>query len=97
MLDLIKEETGFLLDMKIREQMADLPPEQRDVMQIDAVLRYIGVESQEDVDLLVQQFYQGQDEDDETLMVDADEVLNLLKKYQEEKENLAAQVVSYLI
>jgi dynein regulatory complex protein 1 len=74
--------------------MADLPPEQRDVMQIDAVLRYIGVESQEDVDLLVQQFYQGQDEDDETLMVDADEVLNLLKKYQEEKENLAAQVVA---
>merc|ERR1719163_1665375 len=93
-LDLIKEETGFLLDMKIREQMADLPHEQRDVMQIDAVLRYIGVESQEDVDLLVQQFYQGQDEDDETLMVDADEVLNLLKKYQEEKENLAAQVVA---
>merc|ERR1712216_1006206 len=84
-LDLIKEETGFLLDMKIREQMADLPPEQRDVMQIDAVLRYIGVESQEDVDLLVQQFYQGQDEDDETLMVDADEVLNLLKKYQEKE------------
>merc|ERR1712182_83322 len=36
----------------------------------------------------------GQDEDDETLMVDADEVLNLLKKYQEEKENLAAQVVA---
>jgi dynein regulatory complex protein 1 len=93
-LDLIKEETGFLLDMKIREQMADLPHEQRDVMQIDAVLRYIGVESQEDVDLLVQQFYMGQDEDDETLMVDADEVLNLLKKYQEEKENLAAQVVA---
>merc|ERR1739848_708620 len=48
----------------------------------------------EDVDLLVQQLYQGQDEDDETLMVDADEVLNLLKKYQEEKENLAAQVVA---
>merc|ERR1719321_726373 len=93
-LDLIKEETGFLLDMKIREQMADLPPEQRDVMQIDAVLRYIGVEIQDDVDLLVQQFYQGQDEDDETLMVDADEVLNLLKKFQEEKENLAAQVVA---
>merc|ERR1712118_167430 len=43
-----------------------------DVMQIDAVLRYIGVESLEDVD----------------------EVLNLLKKYQEEKENLAAQVVA---
>merc|ERR1719440_2404332 len=28
-LDLIKEETTFLLDMKIREQMQELPPEQR--------------------------------------------------------------------
>merc|ERR1711959_235031 len=91
-LDLIKEETTFLLDMKIREQMAELPPEQRDIMQIDAVLRYIGVDSQDDVDLLVGLFYTGQDDDDEVLYVDADEVLNLLKKYQEEKENLAAQV-----
>merc|ERR1712144_23995 len=93
-LDLIKEETHFLLDMKVREQMAELSVEQKDVLQIDAILRYIGVESQEDVDLLVTLFFQGQDEDDETLMVDADEVLNLLKKYQEEKENLAAQVVA---
>jgi dynein regulatory complex protein 1 len=93
-LDLIKEETTFLLDMKIREQMQELPPEQRDVMQIDAVLRYIGVESQDDVDILVMQFYQGQDDDDENCTVDADEVLNLLKQYQVEKENLAAQVVA---
>merc|ERR1719321_2408157 len=93
-LDLIKEETTFLLDMKIREQMQELPPEQRDVMQIDAVLRYIGVESQDDVDLLVGQFYQGPDDDDENCTVDADEVLNLLKAYQLEKENLAAQDVA---
>merc|ERR1719498_589240 len=62
--------------MKIREQMQELPPEQRDV------------------DILVMQFYQGQDDDDENCTVDADEVLNLLKQYQVEKENLAAQVVA---
>merc|ERR1712151_797631 len=87
-LDLIKEETQFLLDLKVREQITSLPPEQRDVLQIDAILRYIGVESQEDVDLLVSVFYHGQDEDDEALMVDADDVLQLLKDFILEKENL---------
>merc|ERR1712187_738708 len=86
-LDLVKEETQFLLDLKVRQQMENLPPEQRDVLQIDAILRYIGVESQEDVDLLVGIFYHGQDEDDEALMVDADDVLQLLKDYIQEKEN----------
>merc|ERR1712050_231819 len=87
-LDLVKEGTQFLLDMKVRDQIANLPPEQRDVLQIDAILRYIGVESQEDVDLLVTVFYHGQDEDDEALMVDADDVLQMLKDFIVEKENL---------
>jgi len=78
-LDLVKEETHFLLDGKVREQMVDLNNEQKDVLQIDAILRYIGVESQEDVDLLVNLFFQGQDEDDETLYAEADDVLKLLK------------------
>merc|ERR1711959_167506 len=86
--DLVKEETHFLLDGKVREQMVDLSIEQKDVLQIDAILRYIGVESQEDVDLLVSLFFQGQDEDDETLYIDADDVLKLLKDFIVEKENL---------
>jgi len=93
-LDLIKEETQFLLDLKVREQMQQLPPEQRDVLQIDAILRYIGVESQDDVDLLVSIFYHGQDEDDEALMVDADEVLQRLKDFIQEKDNLRIQDVA---
>merc|ERR1711865_1324756 len=87
-LDLVKEETQFLLDLKVREQMMTLPPEQRDVLQIDAILRYINIESQEDVDLLVSIFYHGQDEDDEALMVDADDVLQMLKDFIKEKDNL---------
>merc|ERR1712061_552319 len=73
-LDLVKEETQFLLDIKVREQIQSLPQEQKDVVQIDAILRYIGVESQEDVDLLVSIFYPGQDDDAEDLYVDDDEV-----------------------
>mmetsp|Transcript_42001 Transcript_42001/g.121784 ORF Transcript_42001/g.121784 Transcript_42001/m.121784 type:complete len:669 (-) Transcript_42001:51-2057(-) len=94
-LDLIKEETQFLLDLKVREQMTKLPAsEQRDVLMIDAIFRYIGVESQEDVDLLVSIFYHGQDEDDESLMVDPDDVLQLLKDFIQEKENLRIQDVA---
>jgi len=87
-LDLVKEETQFLLDLKVREQMMTLPPEQRDVLQIDAILRYIGVESQEDVDLLVGIFYHGVDDDDENLETEPDEVLVMLKDFITEKENL---------
>jgi dynein regulatory complex protein 1 len=87
-LDLVKEETQFLLDLKVREQMMTLPPEQRDVLQIDAILRYICVESQEDVDLLVSIFYHGQEEDDENLMIEADDVLQMLRDFIQEKENL---------
>lgn len=93
-LDLVKEETQFLLDLKVREQMMTLPPEQRDVLQIDAILRYIGVESQEDVDLLVSIFYHGQEEDDEALMVDADDVLQMLKDFIQEKVNLQSADVA---
>merc|ERR1719410_1462625 len=93
-LDLIKEETQFLLDLKVREQIVSLPPEQRDVLQIDAILRYIGVESQEDVDLLVQIFYHGQEEEDEFLTVDPDDVLNVLQEFIQEKETLRIQDVA---
>lgn len=86
-LDLIKEETQFLLELKLREQMSVLTNEQKDVAQIHAVLRYIGVESQEDLDLLVGIFYQGQEVDDEGLMVDADEVLKYLELFIVAQQN----------
>ncbi|CAE6966204.1 DRC1 [Symbiodinium sp. CCMP2456] len=83
--------SGYVLlaaHIAVRDQLAELPPEQRDVLQIDALLRYIGVEGQQDVDLLVQVFYRGQEEDDEALMVEPDDVLQLLKDFIEEKENM---------
>jgi len=93
-LDLIKEETQFLLDVKIRDQLNTLPMEQRDVLEIDAVLRIVGVESQEDVDLLVGIFYHGQEEEDDNLMVDPDDVLGVLHEFIREKENLRIQDVA---
>merc|ERR1711904_458010 len=44
--------------------------------------------SQEEFDLLVNLFFQGQDEDDETLYAEADDVLKLLKDFIVEKANL---------
>eukprot|EP00397_Hematodinium_sp_SG-2012_P021688 GEMP01022425.1.p1 GENE.GEMP01022425.1~~GEMP01022425.1.p1 ORF type:complete len:682 (+),score=169.67 GEMP01022425.1:38-2083(+) len=90
-LDLVKEEAAFLLDLKVRDQMHDLPPEQKSVLSIDAILRYVGAENQEDVDLLVGFFFQGQDEDDETMYTDHDDVLRILKDFIAEKENLRSQ------
>jgi len=83
---LIKDETQFLLDSKVREQLANLPPEQRDVLMIDAVLRYIGVEDQDDVDLLISVFYSGQEDEDDALFVDADDVLTMIQTFIKEKE-----------
>mmetsp|Transcript_11515 Transcript_11515/g.26219 ORF Transcript_11515/g.26219 Transcript_11515/m.26219 type:complete len:667 (+) Transcript_11515:113-2113(+) len=90
-LDLIKEETQFLLDLKVREQMQSLPAEQRDVLQIDAILRCIGVEGQDEVDLLIDVFYHGQDEDDEALYVEPGDVLDQLKEFivAKEQKNLS--------
>ncbi len=57
MLDLIKEEAAYLIDNKARDEIAAAPDDaQRQVMQVNAILRYIGVESQEDIDLLVSLF-----------------------------------------
>jgi hypothetical protein len=50
-------------------------------------LRYVGIECQDDLDLLVARFYMGQDEDDETLYVDADDVLRILKEFIADQEN----------
>eukprot|EP00931_Biecheleriopsis_adriatica_P008853 TRINITY_DN109990_c0_g1_i1.p1 TRINITY_DN109990_c0_g1~~TRINITY_DN109990_c0_g1_i1.p1 ORF type:complete len:634 (-),score=198.19 TRINITY_DN109990_c0_g1_i1:225-2126(-) len=87
-LDLILEEAQFLLDVEVGVQVAKLPVEQRAVLQIEALLRYIGVEDQRDLDLLVQVFFSGQDVDDEALMVDADDVFSLLKEFMQERENM---------
>lgn len=53
---------------------------------VDALLRSLGVETPEDMDLLVAGFFKGQDEDDHTLMVSGDEVLRILTEFVELKE-----------
>eukprot|EP00396_MALV-II-16_sp_LP-1_P000175 gene175-64_t len=90
-LDMVRDEGAYLLDMKTRDEIAAAPDQaQKDVIQVNAILKYVGVDSQEDVSL----FYQGQDEDDETLYVDHDDVLRLLKEFIAEKETLRLQEVN---
>ncbi|EER08673.1 NBP2b protein, putative [Perkinsus marinus ATCC 50983] len=87
-MDWIREEAAFLLDINVKEQCKDLPPEHRAVVEIDAILRAIGCDDQRDIDLLVSQFFRGQDEDDETCLVEADDILKLITEFMVEKENL---------
>ena len=46
------------------------------------------MESQDDVDLLVGLFFQGQDEDDEMMYNDADDCLRIMREFIQEKENM---------
>ncbi|KAF4662819.1 hypothetical protein FOL47_006042 [Perkinsus chesapeaki] len=87
-MDWIRQEASFLLDMGVRQQCRGLPEEHKAVVEIDAILRSIGCENQRDVDLLVSQFFRGQDEDDETWLVESDDVLKLITEFIVEKENL---------
>lgn len=90
--DLIMEEAQFLLDAGVREQMREYP-ERKNALIVDAIMRYVGVENQEEADMLIGFFYQGQDVDDETLYTDHDDVLPILKTFITEKENLRSQDV----
>eukprot|EP00921_Rhytidocystis_pertsovi_P001099 GHVQ01001868.1.p1 GENE.GHVQ01001868.1~~GHVQ01001868.1.p1 ORF type:complete len:387 (+),score=58.10 GHVQ01001868.1:461-1621(+) len=93
-LDFVSSECHFLLDYKIKEELIGMDSEQQTLVQVDAILKYVGVENQDDIDLLVSLFYQGQDEDDETVYVDADDVLKLVKDFLREKENARIADVS---
>ena len=53
---------------QIKDEMAMVPDaNQKAVIVVNAILKYVGVETQEDIDLLVSLFYTGQDDDDENL------------------------------
>eukprot|EP00398_MALV-I-01_sp_L67-1_P000006 gene6-878_t len=91
-LDLIKEEAMFLLDGKVRTQIEkpEMDEKHKDVLVIDAVLRYIGVQDQQDVDDLVAIFYGSQDDDDEHLNeFTQEEVLQKIQDFMDNKENNA--------
>ncbi|ESS33444.1 putative NBP2b protein [Toxoplasma gondii VEG] len=87
-IELLTDACHFLSGPK-KQAYEELTDEEQQLLDADTILKNVGVESQDDLDLLVSIFYQGQDDDDETLYVDADDVLRLLEDFMEEKRNLA--------
>ena len=84
-LDLVFESAQFLLgdtvDMKVG-------------VATECLLSAIGVDSIEDVDLLVEIFYKGQDEDDEELLADPADVIPLIAEFVKLKEEMRIADVS---
>ncbi|PFH33359.1 putative NBP2b protein [Besnoitia besnoiti] len=91
-LDLISDACHFLAGPKA-QACEELSAEEQQLLDANAILQNVGVDCQDELDLLVSIFYQGQDDDDETLYVDADDVLRLLEDFMEEKRNLAVAEV----
>ena len=84
-LDLVVDSTIFLLgestDLKIG-------------VATESLLSAIGIDSLEDVDLLVEIFFKGQDEDDEELLVDPADVIPLITEFIKLKEEMRIADVS---
>ena len=63
MMQLLVSEASFLVDSKVKEAIALLPPEESELAQAESMLRALGVESEADVQALMTYFFPENDED----------------------------------
>jgi dynein regulatory complex protein 1 len=75
-----------LIDVGLEFLRMDLDCPRQKISSIFNALQSIGLESQDDLDLLVSLFYKGQDEDDEVLLVSSEDVLRILQEFVDAKE-----------
>lgn len=91
---LLADECGFLLEDKVREQCLGCSDQQQLTYKIDSIRKTLGIETMEDIQLLVNIFYdrsgrerdelyQSEDEEPEgdDLRVDPDLVIDLLMQF----------------
>jgi len=90
------DECAFLVEDKVRDQCLDKSDKEVLTLKIDSIRKTLGVETMEDVELLVSTFYQsagdlsqdsGDSLDPDTLDVDPDDVIGLLFQFREAKES----------
>merc|ERR1712086_924553 len=62
------------------------PAEKRSLLHASAVLEYVGVKSPDDIDELVEFFWQGQSKDDSVLQVDVSDTLPLLREFMRQRK-----------
>lgn len=101
MLELLVDEAGFLVDEKVAKASAELSPEDAAVMQADAILRALAIESEDDIGVLLSYFFDedaesvdGEDEDGADadpakglrLKVARPDVVRVVKQFVEDRE-----------
>jgi dynein regulatory complex protein 1 len=95
---LLVDECGFLVEDKVKDQCSEKSEKEGLTLKIDSIRKTLGVETMEDVELLVGVFYQGakdalyqsdsEDEGDpDQLVVEPENVIDLLFQFKEAKES----------
>eukprot|EP00916_Digyalum_oweni_P026210 GHVL01043092.1.p1 GENE.GHVL01043092.1~~GHVL01043092.1.p1 ORF type:complete len:460 (+),score=117.77 GHVL01043092.1:493-1872(+) len=80
--ELIASEAAFLLDIRVKDERSAAK----------AIMDSLSIENQQEINLLVEQFYKGQDPDDEFLVIGEDDVLEKIQDFLHEKENLGGDL-----
>lgn len=94
---LLVDECGFLVEDKVKDQSRDKSEKECLTMKIDSIRKTLGIETMEDVELLVNTFYQNSQDDlsqdsvsdvqdPDYLEVDPDDIIDLLFQFREAKE-----------
>ena len=65
MMQLLVGEAAFLVDSKVKDAIALLPPEEGELAQAESMLRALGVESESDVQALMTYFFPARDKEEE--------------------------------
>jgi len=60
-MDLLSAEASFLLDERTKEAMNSVPEDQRNLIRVDAILKALGIETEEHVERLIQYFLKSPD------------------------------------
>lgn len=73
-LELLCEETGFLIESKLTRLLAPLETEEKMLMKLDSVFKALGIETEEDIHKLVQYFLLEEGEEERPETTDTEEL-----------------------
>lgn len=92
---MLVDECAFLVEDKVRDQCHDKQDKECLTLKIDSIRKTLGVETMEDVELLVNTFYQNTEDlsqdssgslEPDVLEVDPNDIIDLLFQFREAKE-----------
>lgn len=91
-MDLLSAEAAFLVDERTKEAMKSVPEDQRNLMRVDAILKALGIETEEHVERLIQYFQTSPDSGE---LIPASKVAGAIRRFVEEnQQSLSTQPAS---